>query len=520
MLALLQRSTFGRRRLMVAGLIAALGISLPASTPPRSAVAADTCFTATGKPIADPLPGKLKPGKLGVSLTDFITLPVTRPARIGPPSVPPVAPGQARINYIGEIPDGSGRLYVPDLNGMLYLVVNGRRVDYLHVARQFRDFQFAPGLGTGFGFVAFHPEFKTNRKFYTVHSEAGWALANKKPTLPPSPNTNLQHSIITEWTAKQSAANRFTGTKREVLRIGLSAYKHAIQQIGFNPYAKKGSGGDHGLLYIALGDGEEDNYLAPEWTSAAQNLGKPHGKILRINPLASGKARYTVPKDNPFAGQPGKLGEIYAYGLRDPHRFSWDPAAPHRMYLGAFGERRVEAVYEVRKGDNFGWNHREAIFAFRGKKRDQFEVFPLPSGDAKCGFTYPVATYGRDVNKGLLDDDGQPMNVVGISGGFVYRGKKIPELRGMYVFGDVVSGHVIYADASKMTAAKPGVVPPQPQLQLLRLSYKKKPVTISKLANGVDNRRSDFRLGIDGSGELYFLVKSNGKIWKVEKEGS
>jgi glucose/arabinose dehydrogenase len=507
---------------MAATFTAVLGVSLLTWTSPSSADPADPCVTIKATPIDDPLPGELKPGTLGVSLSDFIQLPRSRPDVVIPPSGRPIAPGAARINYIGEIPDGSGRLYVPDLDGMLYLVVNddGKRkyVDYLNVARQFSNFQFAPGLGTGFGFVAFHPDFKTNHKFYTVHTEAGKALQYEKPTLPPSPNTILQQAIITEWTADSSTANTFTGKQREVMRIALSATKHSIQQIGFNPYVKKGPDGDYGLLYIALGDGEEDNVLEPEWTNAAQDLSKPHGKILRINPLTNGKDRYSVPPGNPFVGQKDKLGEIYAYGLRDPHRFSWDPEGEHRMYLGSFGERRIESVYEVRPGANFGWRHREGIFMFRGTKRDQFDVYPLPSGDEKCGYTYPVATYGRDVNKGLVDDSGKPIDVVGISGGFVYRGQNIPALRGQYVFGDVVSGHVIYADASKMIAGEPGVVMPQPQLQLLNLYYNKHLVTMSQLANGgKDHLRVDFRLGIDAKGELYFLAKSNGMIWKVDK---
>jgi glucose/arabinose dehydrogenase len=326
--------------------------------------------------------------------------------------------------------------------------------------------------------------------------------------LPEETNTTEQHSVVTEWTAGKPRDNTFHGTSREVLRIAFSAHKHAIQQIGFNPYAKPGN--DYGKLYLALGDGENDDYLNPEWTDVAQDLGKPQGKILRIDPRPDGTKPYTVPSDNPFVGRQGALGEIYAYGMRDPHRFSWD--VDNRMILGHFGERKVESVYDVRPGDNFGWNKREGGYSFKGLKLDQNNVYKLPAGgEPGCDYTYPVASYGRDVNKGLTIGD-----VVGISGGFVYRGKMMPALQGMYVFGDVVSGKVFYAKASDMKRGAKGVVPPQAPLHQLKLfNASREQVTMSRLATGADNQRVDFRIGIGPDNELYFLTKADGRIWRV-----
>ena len=505
-------STFHRHRPLAFALAVALGLSAaPLCAAPAYADDLEFCREGYGKEIEDPLPGRPSYG-LSISLTDLVRMPETRPTKLDPPSRPSLAPGKARINYIGEIPgDSRRRLFVPDLNGKLYLVENKKATEYLDVASRFSNFQLAPGLGSGFGFVAFHPAFQSNRKFYTVHTEAGKALYQHTPTLPVLTLVTQQHAVITEWTADSASAGTFSGSSRQVLRVGHYANKHSIQQIGFNPYAKPGSA-DYGLLYLAYGDGQEDDYLRPEWVNVAQDLTRPHGKILRIDPLASGTSPYTVPKSNPYVTTKGALGEIYAIGLRDPHRFSWDPDTG-KMYLGSYGERKVESVYEVKPKDNYGWNYREGIYAFQGKKIDEDHVYALPKDDKKCGFTYPVATYGRDVNKGLEEG-----NVVGIAGGFVYRGNAIPYLRGKYVFTDMVSGFVFYADVKEMKRGEPGVVPKQAPLKLLRIWYGGKETTMSELATGEKLKRSDVRFGIDSAGELYLLAKANGMIWKVGKK--
>ncbi|MGI8814518.1 MAG: hypothetical protein ACR2G2_04305 [Pseudonocardia sp.] len=138
---------------------------------------------APGVPLTHPLPNPT-PSGLGLTLTEFARIPRSTPN-------PPVESGDnldrwARINYLGEIPDGSGRLFVPDLNGKLYVLRNGQPQVYLDVAKQVGpSFWDHDGIGTGFGFVAFHPDFARNGKFYTVDSEARDALTTKRPTLPP-----------------------------------------------------------------------------------------------------------------------------------------------------------------------------------------------------------------------------------------------------------------------------------------------------------------------------------------------
>jgi glucose/arabinose dehydrogenase len=459
-----------------------------------------------GGPIPNPVLEPPLVSGLALRLQELVTMPPSAPT----PTDDPRLKRWARINFLGEIPDHSGRLFVPDLNGKMYLIergTSGRAMphEYLDVGATFLpDFWNQDGLGSGFGFVAFAPEFAKNGKFYTVHTEAGDALRTKTPDLPAQDRT-LVHGVVTEWTAADPSANTFRGTHREVLRIAFGSYLHGIQQIGFNPTAVPGDE-DYGLLYIAAGDGghgvDSDD---------PQTLGIPQGKILRIDPLGTNGAGggYGIPPRNPFVGKPGALAEIYAYGLRDPYRFSWDSAQRNRMLLASMGEHSIESIYQVQAGDNFGWSRREGPFVFNHE--DRCHVYPLPDHDEQYHFTYPVAAYahhpppgwpcGRDIGHAII-------------GGFVYRGQTVPDLRGKYVFGDGVDGRLLYADADQM---HPGAQHLAKIYELLLLDDTGKQVTMQTLAG---DPRVDLRFGSDSNGVIYILSKANGKIWTVTSAGS
>ena len=158
-----------------------------------------------------------------------------------------------RINHVGELPDGSGRLYVPDLNGNLYFLEDREPSVYLDVKAQFPEFLAWRGLGSGFGFVTFHPEFAENGKFYTTHTENPTAPGEQTYPGQPLRSGGVQ-SVVTEWTADDPAADTFTGSRRELFRYRFAGQIHAIQQIDFNPTAEPGDD-DYGLLYLAVGDG-------------------------------------------------------------------------------------------------------------------------------------------------------------------------------------------------------------------------------------------------------------------------
>ncbi|MFD4671485.1 PQQ-dependent sugar dehydrogenase [Lentzea sp. NPDC058450] len=438
-------------------------------------------------PVTDPLPAPA-PSGTGVRLQEIARLPQS--------STTPEAGDSRlkqynRINYLGEVPDGSGRFFVPDMNGRLYTLGrdgSGQRT-YLDVRTTIgANFHNHQGLGSGFGFVAFHPKFATNGKFYTAHTEAKDALKNRKPDLP-SPNS-VVHGVITEWTASNPRAATFSGTRRELLRVGFAQYLHGFQEIGFGPDE---------LLYLAVGDGGI-GYRS----DVPQDVTVPQGKILRIDPAGtnSGNGKYGIPPSNPFLGRPGALAELYAIGMRDPYRFSWDTGGTRKMLLGHIGEKVVESVYEVKPGANLGWGQREGHLTYR-RNDPKCQLYPLPADDAKYGYTYPVAGFDHNRPGGGCGDSGNAL-----IGGFVYRGSAIPALQGKYVYGEGVKGLLYYADERDMRAGAPIAR----TFELAVYDSAGRRTTMQSLAG---KSRVDLRFGTDAAGELYVLAKANGKIWKV-----
>jgi glucose/arabinose dehydrogenase len=465
--------------------IAATAVTATLVAPP---VAAGTDSASTGaapaeQQITDPIPEDPQQSRLGLVLEEYAQLPESEPT---PAPTDQRLMRHNRINYIGEVPDGSGRMYVPDLNGALYLLESEQQHVYLDIKAESEDFFSERGLGSGFGFAAFHPEFAQNGKFYTVHTEDRDAIAREEPTYPNQPNAFVQ-SVVTEWTAADSAADEFSGTHREIFRFGFTSQIHAIQQIDFNPTARPGAA-DYGLLYLAVGDGGIGVN-----SDVSQDMGTPAGKILRIDPEGTDgpNGQYGIPPANPFVDTPGALGEIYAVGMRDPHRFSWDRGGENAMYLGHIGQHAIEAVYEVRAGDNFGWSEREGRFTF--KPENQCYLYPLPEDDEKYGYTYPVAAFDHDPppNWPCNSDSGHA-----ISGGQVYRGADLPLLRGKYIFGDLVDGRVLYTNVNKMKRGKKRA--PSHELQLFDTSGQQ-----LRMSDFAGDGRVDLRFGTDSEGSLY-----------------
>ncbi len=473
-------------------LAAAVGAVLMSTLVGAPAYAADAVY--------DPVPTEPVTSKLGLVLTEYAGFPQSV---TNPPLIDQRLNRVARINTIMEVPDGSGRRAVPDLNGNLYLVENGVPHVYLDVAATFApEFFSGRGLGQGFGYVAFHPDFRRNGLFYTIHTE----LASIVTEAPDYQQAGvLYHGVINEWKATDPTADTFAGTHRELLRIGFGGQVHGIQEINFNPTARRGSA-DYGKLYLAVGDGG----LGVNNTDP-QNLALPHGKLLRIDPAGRNapNGKYGIPRDNPFVANPSAAGEIYSYGYRDPHRFSWDRATG-KLYLGHIGEHAIEAIYEVRRGDNMGWSEREGAYVFDKTPATACDrLFPLPADDS--GYVYPVAAYDHNPapDWNCTADVG-----VAVAGGFVYRGQDVPALRGKYVFGDLVDGRVLYTEASEMRRGRT----PATIHRLNLFTAAGIPVRMQDLSSpGApgDPHRVDLRFGADAQGELYILAKANGKIWKV-----
>jgi glucose/arabinose dehydrogenase len=193
-------------------------------------------------------------------------------------------------------------------------------------------------------------------------------------------------------------------SRREVLFVHQPFSNHNGGELEFGP---------DGYLYIGLGDGGSggDPY------GNGQSLSTMLGKILRISPRPSGGRPYGIPKDNPFVGTMAATPEIWAYGLRNPWRFSFDRATGD-LWIGDVGQVEWEEVDVGPAGSgglNFGWNR------FEGSH-------PYVGGDDASGITMPVYEYPHDGG------------VCAVTGGFVYRGSAIPDLVGAYVFGDYCDG--------------------------------------------------------------------------------
>lgn len=199
------------------------------------------------------------------------------------------------------------------------------------------------------------------------------------------------------------------GSERTVLAVPQPYPNHNGGEVIFGP---------DNLLYIGLGDG--GNGGDPQGNG--QNTNVLLGKILRINPNASGAQAYTIPADNPFAGQTGKRGEIWHYGLRNPWRFSFDQATGEQ-WIADVGQDLYEEVDHIasgRSGVNFGWGAREGTHPYNGGLRPAGAVDPsyeTTHGDGNCAVT----------------------------GGYVYRGSVIHGLAGTYLFADVCKGRIIGA---------------------------------------------------------------------------
>jgi glucose/arabinose dehydrogenase len=456
---------------------------------------------AQSQALDDPIPAKIAKGDIVVGVRDFVRLPKTPESN---PDAPATNRAYARIQYVVPARDGSGRLFINDTRGVLYVTDAAGRAPAVYMDLRALDVglddSFFPNE-SGLASVAFHPDFaKEGRagfgKFYTAYSTP--SDTGKADYL--DDDAASHESVIREWTVKDPAADRFAGTSREVFRVGQFAFNHNIGTIAFNPNAREGDA-DYGNLYVCLGDGGAAN----DPRNYGQNLAEPQGSILRIDPLKpEGDRRYSIPADNPFADTRGVAREIWAYGFRHPQQFSWDTAGDGKMLIAEFGQSQVEEVNLGVAGGNYGWQLREGTFATafatNGDKRDD-RVYPLPEKD-DAPYLYPVAQFDHDEGRG-------------ISGGYVYRGKRIPALQGKYVFSELVRGRLFYVDADALAQGQ------QAEIKELRLAFngqEKELIDVAGYPNPYvpNTKRADLRLGTDDAGELYLLTKGDGWVRRLD----
>jgi len=425
--------------------------------------------------VKNPIPDTIKSSDLVVSLDAITQIPASS-----------VDSPLTRITKLDYQPN-TGDLYVLDIRGKLYKLQNGQPKVFMDMAILKPKFINQPGLATGFGSFAFHPEFAKNGLLYTTHAElAGSARADF--TYPDSIPVVLQW-VLTEWKI-DVAASTFSGQGREVFRINMPSDVHGVQEITFNRFAKPGDE-DYGLLYIGIGDGGSAIIGYPLVSEIPEKI---WGSIIRIDPLGnnSRNGQYGIPPHNPFSGKDSAKSapEIYAYGFRNPHRISWSKSG--QLLAVNIGERNIESLNMVMPGHFYGWPIREGTFLERFFN-EVGKIYPLPPNDSIYHVTYPVAQFDHDEG-------------TAISGGFEYRGSAIPQLKGKYLFADIGSGKLFFVSMKDLRLGT------QATIRKWNISFNGVPTTLAQLCK---NTRVEPRFGMDSKGELYILTKADGKVYKL-----
>jgi glucose/arabinose dehydrogenase/plastocyanin len=432
-----------------------------------------------------------------------------------------VATNLSAPDYAISPPGDRARLFVVEQNGLLRVIENGRLLEQPALDIQSRVvpplIPSNPNDERGFLGLAFHPGY-TNpaspgyRTLYTYNSET--IPTGTLPTYPvPTAATNNYRNVVNEWKISATNANVVDPTyRREVISFGKTAGNHNGGTLAFGP---------DGYLYLALGDGGDANDVGAshiEPGGNAQNLSTPLGKFLRFDPLTpsltvgssdsiSSNSQYRIPTSNPFQGA-GQVPEIYAYGFRNPYRFSFDRLTGDLIHADV-GQNNVEEIDRVVMGGNYGWAIKEGDFLFNRTNG--------PSGAAGT-IGNPPGNRSPGIPAGLIDPISGTQGTleydhnegISITGGFVYRGSAIPELYGKYIFGDLAlrsapvraDGRIFYADLQL------GVIKAFPWFQFGGSAV---------LPNGL----TVHGFGQDADGEIYALVTNTsangtgGVVYKI-----
>ncbi|MGA0559985.1 PQQ-dependent sugar dehydrogenase [Larkinella sp. VNQ87] len=282
--------------------------------------------------------------------------------------------------------DGTNRLFVIEQEGRIRVFENNASTKtaetYLDIANK-----VASGGEMGLLGLAFHPDFKQNGYFFVNYTK-----------------NNPRETVIARFKADPTANRVDPATETVLLKFEQPYANHNGGKIAFGP---------DGFLYIATGDGGSGG----DPQNNSQNLKSYLGKMLRIDVNKTDKGNYGIPADNPFASNADAMPEIYAYGLRNPWRFSFD-AETGLLWAGDVGQNSLEEIDIIKKGGNYGWRLKEGQECYN------------PRNDCNRGqLIDPIHQYPRDEG-------------ISVTGGVVYRGSALPELKGKYLYADFGSGRV------------------------------------------------------------------------------
>jgi glucose/arabinose dehydrogenase len=312
---------------------------------------------------------------------------MTTSAAIGEPTIrlTPVVEALSQPLFVTESNDDSGRLFIVEKGGLIRILDQGtlHPLPFVDLTTKVTNTSEMGLLG-----LAFHPGFAQNGRFFVNYA-----------TMVDGP----RRSVIAEYQVSTGDPNAADPTtERILLTVDQPAGNHNGGVLAFGP---------DGYLYVGLGDGGGSN----DTFGNAQDLSTLLGAILRID--VDQDAPYGIPAGNPFVADPGARDEIWAWGLRNPWRFSFDRLTG-QLWAADVGQNRWEEVDLIRKGRNYGWNIMEGSHCF-----DQTEECDT------AGLELPVAEYGHDEGNS-------------VTGGYVYRGEARTPLWGSYVFGDFGTGRI------------------------------------------------------------------------------
>ena len=338
-------------------------------------------------------------------------------------------------------PDGTGRIFIVEQRGRIYVFDTNSSVSSHRLFLDLSGIVSQTGSETGLLGLAFHPDFSQNGYFFVDYT---------------SSREGRLRSYISRFQASPVSSDSALSSSETILL--------ELDQ----PYSNHNGGclvfGPDRFLYITFGDGGS----AGDPQNNAQNRSTLLGKILRINvDSASGQLNYSIPVSNPYYGNPnGYREEIFAYGLRNPWRMSFDRTTG-TLWTADVGQNTWEEIDTITSGGNYGWRLTEG-----------FECYNPSSGCDTTGLIMPLWVYDHSANDRS------------ITGGYVYRGSALPGLSGKYIYADYVSGR-IWALTTGGTATVTN--------QLLIDS----PYLISSF-------------GEDGQGEMYILSYEDGRIYRLE----
>jgi uncharacterized repeat protein (TIGR03806 family) len=293
--------------------------------------------------------------------------------------------GFASPLQLTHAPDGTDRVFVVEQGGKIRVFANGSptsATDFLTLSG------ITVGGEEGLLGLAFHPDYASNGFFYVYYSAP-----------------NPRRSVIARYRVSGNPNVADPASAQIVTEIAQPYSNHNGGQLAFGP---------DGYLYISLGDGGSGG----DPGNRAQNMAELLGKILRIDVDRTDPGLgYAVPPDNPFVGQGGARGEIWAVGMRNPWRMSFDRLT-HALWAGDVGEGTWEEIDLIERGRNYGWRRKQGNACFN------------PSSNCDTGtLTAPLAVYDHSLG-------------CAVTGGFVYRGSRLPEIYGAYVYGDYCSGRI------------------------------------------------------------------------------